>query len=78
MLNWRRRLNFAVGEREDAAAGVPAQRDYRIAVFNFYISVAEDLPFKRRFAEVAGLSLGVAGLSFLVGLALRLFLGVEV
>lgn len=49
-----------------------------IALFNFYISVAKDLPFKRRFAEMAGLSLGVAGLSFLVGLALRLFLGVEV
>ena len=49
-----------------------------IALFNFYISVAKDLPFKRRFVEMAGLSLGVAALSFLVGLALRLFLGVEV
>jgi vacuolar iron transporter family protein len=49
-----------------------------IALFNFYISVAKDLPFRRRFAEMAGLSLGVAGLSFLVGLALRLFMGVEV
>ena len=49
-----------------------------IALFNFYISVAKDLPFKRRFAEMAGLSLSVAGLSFLVGLALRLFLGVDV
>jgi len=49
-----------------------------IAFFNFYISVAKDLPFKRRFAEMAGLSLGVAGLSFLVGLALRLFLGLQV
>jgi VIT1/CCC1 family predicted Fe2+/Mn2+ transporter len=49
-----------------------------IALFNFYISVAKDLPFRRRFAEMAGLSLGVAGLSFLVGLGLRFFLGVEV
>jgi VIT1/CCC1 family predicted Fe2+/Mn2+ transporter len=49
-----------------------------IALFNFYISVAKDLPFKRRFVEMAGLSLGVAGLSFMVGLALRFFLGVEV
>jgi vacuolar iron transporter family protein len=48
-----------------------------IALFNFYISVAKDLPFRRRFAEMAGLSLGVAGLSFLVGLALRFFMGVE-
>lgn len=32
----------------------------------------------RRFVEMAGLSLGVAGLSFLIGLGLRHFLGVEV
>lgn len=49
-----------------------------IASFNFYISIAKDLPFRRRFAEMAGLSLGVATLSFLVGLGLRHFLGVEV
>lgn len=49
-----------------------------IAGFNYYISVAKDLPFKRRFFEMAGLSLGVAGFSFLVGLLLRAFLGVDV
>jgi VIT1/CCC1 family predicted Fe2+/Mn2+ transporter len=49
-----------------------------IALFNFYISVAMDQPFKKRFAEMAILSLGVAGLSFLLGLALRVVLGVEV
>ncbi len=42
-----------------------------IALFNYYISVAKDLPFGRRFGEMAGLSLGVAGLSFLVGFLLR-------
>jgi len=49
-----------------------------IAVFNYYISVAKGLSFRRRFAEMAGLSLGVAALSFLVGLVLRAFLGVDV
>ncbi len=49
-----------------------------IAVFNFYTSVAMNQPFKKRFAEMAILSLGVAGLSFLVGLGLRVVLGVEV
>ena len=49
-----------------------------IAVFNFYISVAMDQPFKKRFAEMAALSLGIAGLSFLLGLVLRTLLGVEV
>ncbi len=49
-----------------------------IAVFNYYIAIAKDEPFKRRFFEMAGLSLGVAGLSFVVGLLVRRFLGVEI
>lgn len=49
-----------------------------IALFNYYISVAKDEPFKHRFAEMAGLSLGVAGFSFVVGYLLRKFLGIEV
>lgn len=53
--------------------------DYRIAlgatlciailiifVFNFYISTAKDYNFKQRFFEMAGISLGVAALSFCV------------
>ena len=42
-----------------------------IAGFNFYISVARDQPFGRRFGEMAALSLGVAAISFLVGFLLR-------
>ncbi|MBN1583375.1 MAG: VIT1/CCC1 transporter family protein [Anaerolineae bacterium] len=49
-----------------------------IALFNYYISVAKDEPFKQRFFEMTGLSLGVAGLSFVVGLLIREFLGVEI
>ena len=49
-----------------------------IAFFNYYISVAQDVPFKGRFLEMTGLSLGVAALSFLVGFILRAFLGIEV
>jgi len=49
-----------------------------IAVFNFYISVAKDLPFKTRFLEMTGLSFGVAGLSFLIGIAIRIILDVDV
>ena len=49
-----------------------------IALFNYYISVAKDQPFGRRFAEMAGMSLCVAGLSFLIGFALRKFMGVDV
>jgi VIT1/CCC1 family predicted Fe2+/Mn2+ transporter len=49
-----------------------------IAVFNYYISVARSQPFRRRFLEMAGLSLGVAALSFGVGYLMRTFMGVEV
>jgi VIT1/CCC1 family predicted Fe2+/Mn2+ transporter len=49
-----------------------------IGVFNYYISVAQDVPFKRRFLEMAGLSLGVAGFSFVIGFLIRSVLGVEV
>ena len=49
-----------------------------ILLFNFYISVARDLSFRRRFFEMAGLSLGIAVLSFGIGYLIRLFLGIEV
>ena len=49
-----------------------------IALFNYYISVVKDEPFKKRFLEMAGVSLGVAGLSFLVGYVVRTILGVEI
>jgi len=49
-----------------------------IALFNYYISVAKSEPFKGRFFEMAGLSLSVAGFSFLVGLLLRTLFGIEV
>lgn len=48
-----------------------------IAVFNYYVAVAKDQCFRKRFFEMAGLSLCVAGLSFLIGFGLRIFLGVE-
>ncbi|MGI6141562.1 MAG: VIT1/CCC1 transporter family protein [Caldicoprobacterales bacterium] len=49
-----------------------------IFVFNFYISVAKDLPFKERFFEMASISLGVAAISFIIGYFIRLFLGVDI
>ena len=49
-----------------------------IAVFNYYVSVAKDEPFRARFLEMAGLSLGVAALSFVIGYFIRQWLGVDV
>jgi VIT1/CCC1 family predicted Fe2+/Mn2+ transporter len=49
-----------------------------IFFFNFYISVVKDFSFKKRFLEMAGLSFGIAALSFLIGYVIRLALGVDV
>ena len=49
-----------------------------IAVFNYYISVAKGEPFRARFLEMAGLSLGVALVSFVIGYLIRQWLGIEV
>jgi VIT1/CCC1 family predicted Fe2+/Mn2+ transporter len=49
-----------------------------ILAFTYYTSVAKDLPFARRFLEMAGISLGVAVISFGIGTVIRLVLGVEV
>ena len=49
-----------------------------IAIFNYYISVAKDVSFRERFLEMAGLSLGVATISFIIGYLIRIWLGIEV
>lgn len=49
-----------------------------IVLFTFYTSVARDLPFLKRFAEMAAISLGIAGISFVIGLLVRIYLNVEV
>ena len=49
-----------------------------IAFFTYYLSVVKDMPFRARFLEMAGISLGVAFISFLVGLLMRTIFGVEI
>lgn len=49
-----------------------------IAGFTYYTSVAQDQPFKSRFWEMALISVGVAVVSFVVGILAKRFLGVDV
>ena len=49
-----------------------------ILAFTYYVSVAQDVSFRDRFLEMAGISLGVAVLSFGIGFVVRLALGIEV
>jgi vacuolar iron transporter family protein len=49
-----------------------------IFAFTYYISVAKDLPFKKRFLEMAVISLSVAALSFVVGFIVKTVLGIDI
>jgi len=49
-----------------------------IFIFTFYISVSKGLNFKKRFLEMAGISLGGAVINFSIGLVIRNVFGIEV
>lgn len=49
-----------------------------IFLFNFYISVAKDYDFNKRFTEMLVISLGVAAVSFGIGFAIRNIFGIDV
>ena len=48
-----------------------------IALFNYYYSVARGESFRKLFTEMAVLSFSVAGISFLIGYALKTFTGID-
>ncbi len=49
-----------------------------IVLFTFYISVAKDLPFWKRLGEMILISLGIAGISFIIGILIRTVLNVTI
>jgi VIT1/CCC1 family predicted Fe2+/Mn2+ transporter len=49
-----------------------------ILLFNYYVYIAKDLPFKKRFLEMTLLSLGIAAFSFGIGIVIRITLGVDI
>jgi VIT1/CCC1 family predicted Fe2+/Mn2+ transporter len=49
-----------------------------ILLFSFYISIAKDITFRRRFFEMAIVSMGIAALSFAIGLLVRGFLNIDI
>jgi VIT1/CCC1 family predicted Fe2+/Mn2+ transporter len=48
-----------------------------IFIFTFYISVAKDIPFRKRFFEMAIISLGIAAVSFAIGFLIKRVLNLE-
>lgn len=49
-----------------------------IFLFTYYYSVVKGISFRSRFLEMLGISFGVSLLSFLIGLAVRYFLGINI
>lgn len=49
-----------------------------IAIFNYYVSVAKGTPFKKRFLEMVSISLGVAVISFFIGLIVNRVFNINV
>jgi len=49
-----------------------------ILIFTFYFSVVKEISFRGRFAEMLIISMGVACVSFLIGLAIRSLLHVDI
>jgi len=49
-----------------------------IFLFTFYISVAKDLPFWKRFGEMLLISMGIAAISFIIGIFIRAVLHIDV
>ena len=70
-------LIFPAGQYIPALVSMLAVVIGIIAGFTYYTSVAQDRPFKSRFFEMAGISVTVAVVSFVVGILAKRFLGVD-
>ncbi|MFQ5981719.1 MAG: VIT1/CCC1 transporter family protein [Candidatus Heimdallarchaeota archaeon] len=49
-----------------------------VFLFTFYISVAKNLPFRKRFLEIVGISIGIAAISFVIGFIVNSALRIDV
>ncbi|HOK52291.1 MAG TPA: VIT1/CCC1 family protein, partial [Bacteroidales bacterium] len=49
-----------------------------ILIFNYYISVAKDLPFRKRFAEMAIISLSVSLITFAFSVLVKTYFNIEI
>lgn len=49
-----------------------------VLIFNYYISVAKNLEFKRRFLEMSTIIFSVSFISFLIGVLVKRILGIDI
>ncbi len=50
---------------------------FAILIFTFFVSVVQELSFKKLFLEMAAMSFGIAAISFIIGVIIRAFFGVD-
>jgi VIT1/CCC1 family predicted Fe2+/Mn2+ transporter len=48
-----------------------------IYIFNYYISVAKEVSFRRNFIEMASISLGIAAITFTIGYLVNTFMHID-
>ena len=68
---------FALSNLVLSIAGTLATAIIIIFIFTFYISIANDYSFKKRFLEMVAISLGVAAISFAIGFCVKLLFGIS-
>ncbi len=61
-----------------ALAGTLIFGVFAILIFTFFVSVVKELSFRRLFLEMVLLSFGIAAISFLIGVVIRTFFGVDI
>lgn len=49
-----------------------------IFMFTYYVSVVKDISFRRRFLEMALISLGIAAFTFAMGFFIRMFFNIDI
>jgi VIT1/CCC1 family predicted Fe2+/Mn2+ transporter len=49
-----------------------------ISIFTFFVSVVKDISFKREFGEMLAISLGIAVVSFMIGVVMRIVFNLEI
>ena len=51
---------------------------FAIFIFTFFVSVVNELSFKRMFSEMVAMSFGIAGISFMIGVLMRAIFGISI
>ncbi len=69
---------FMIEEAKKALVAMFAAAGIAIVVYNYYIAIARDENFAKRFKEMMLITFGVAAISFLIGYLVNRYFGIEI